>query len=82
MLTTMAFIFAIGSSLPPVGYLTTLDKLVIWAIVLIFLSIVEALVAGRLVLNGREKLALQFDLVSRFVFPVLLFGGWYLMVNL
>ncbi|MEX0284479.1 MAG: hypothetical protein AB3N23_07690 [Paracoccaceae bacterium] len=81
MLTAMAFIFAISSQLPPVGYLTTLDKLVIWAIVLIFLSIVEALVAGRMVLAGREQLALKLDRASRFVFPALLVGGWALAIS-
>lgn len=81
MLTAMAFIFAIGSQLPPVGYLTKLDKMVIWSIVLIFLSIVEALVAGRMVLNGREPEALRLDRVSRFSFPALLIGGWTIIVQ-
>ncbi len=81
MLTAIAFIFAIGSQLPPVGYLTILDKMVIWAILLIFLSIVEALVAGRMVLAGREKHALRLDRVSRFSFPALLLSGWVMVIN-
>lgn len=82
MLTAMAFIFAISSQLPPVGYLTILDKMVIWAIGLIFLSIVEALIAGRLVLSGKEKQAVRLDAVSRVVFPILLAGGWGALVYL
>lgn len=81
MLTAMTFIFAIGSQLPPVGYLTKLDKMVIWSIALIFLSIVEALVAGRMVLAGREPEALRLDRVSRFSFPALLIGGWAMIVQ-
>lgn len=81
MLTTMAFIFAIGSQLPPVGYLTTLDKMVIWANMLVFMSIVEALIAGRMVLNGREEQALRLDRASRFCFPVLLLTGWAIVIS-
>ncbi len=76
MLTVIAFNLALSGQLPPVGYLTTLDKMVIWAILLIFLSIVEALVAGRMVLKGREALALNIDRACRVVFPVFLVGGW------
>lgn len=80
MLTAIAFNIAIAGQLPRLGYLTTLDKMVIWATLLIFLSIIEALVAGRMVLSGREPLALKIDLASRFIFPALLIIGWFLMV--
>lgn len=80
MLTAIAFNLAISGRLPPVGYLTTLDKLVIWAILLIFLSIIEALVAGRMVLAGNEHRALRLDRISRVLFPAALFMGWYYMI--
>lgn len=76
MLTTIAFYLSIGSSLPPLGYLTTLDRMLIWSIILVFLSIVEALVAGLMVQGGTEDRAVKLDKVSRFAFPLLLFGGW------
>lgn len=76
MLTVIAFNLAIASNLPKLGYLTILDKILIWAIFLVFLSIVEALVAGLLVLNGREELADRMDKVSRFLFPAMLLGVW------
>ncbi|MEM9550927.1 MAG: hypothetical protein AAGA05_07115 [Pseudomonadota bacterium] len=76
MLTAIAFNLAIAGRLPPVGYLTTLDKLVIWAILLVFLSIIEALVAGRMVMNDRETEAIRMDRACRVLFPVLLLGGW------
>ena len=81
MLTAMAFVFAISNQLPPVGYLTVLDKMVIWAIILIFMSIVEALIAGRLVLANKEEQARRLDWVSRFCFPILLFSGWTIVIS-
>ena len=82
MLTAIAFNLALGGQLPPVGYLTTLDKMVIWAILLVFLSIIEALITGRLVLHGKEELALSIDRACRVLFPVLLAGGWTGMILL
>lgn len=76
MLTAIAFIFAISNELPPVGYLTILDRMVIWAILLVFLSIVEALASGRLMLSGATDRALLLDRISRVVFPILLLVGW------
>ena len=76
MLTAIALYLSVSSSLPNLGYLTTLDQMLIWAIVLVFLSIVEALVSGLMVHNKSPRRALRLDRISRFVFPVLLFGGW------
>ncbi|MEM8630854.1 MAG: hypothetical protein AAGF74_06445 [Pseudomonadota bacterium] len=80
MLTVIAFNLAIGGSLPPLGYLTTLDRILIWSIILVFLSIVEALATGLLTLGGREKLALRMDQAARVIFPVLLLGGWAVVI--
>ena len=49
MLTAIAFNLAVSARLPSVGYLTTLDKMIIWSIILVFLSIFEALLTGRMV---------------------------------
>ncbi|NRA98661.1 MAG: hypothetical protein HRU32_02400 [Rhodobacteraceae bacterium] len=81
MLTAIAFNLSISSQLPQLGYLTILDKMLIWAIILIFLSIVEALWAGLMVLEEREALALRLDRISRVVFPLLLAVGWLLIIN-
>lgn len=80
MLTTIAFNFSISSVLPRVAYLTVMDRLVIWAVVLIFLATVQALITTRLIINKREKLALTFDHISRYLFPTLFFAGWYLII--
>jgi hypothetical protein len=76
MLTIIAFNLAVASQLPQLGYLTILDKILVWAIFLVFLSILEALAAGLLVISDREGAAVRLDKVSRILFPVLLFGIW------
>lgn len=76
MLTTIAFSLSIASKLPDLGYLTSLDKMLIWAVFLVFLSMVEALAAGLWVLRGRTASAERLDVISRFAFPALLFAGW------
>ncbi|WP_380052514.1 hypothetical protein ACFE33_09045 [Falsihalocynthiibacter sp. SS001] len=81
MLTAIAFTLSIASDLPKLGYLTIMDKSLIWAVTLIFLTIVEALIAGLLVLRERENAAIRLDQVSRFVFPALLIGGWYFIIQ-
>lgn len=80
MLTIIAFYLAVSSNLPQLGYLTVLDKILAVSIGLVFLSIVEALLAGLLVQNDREKLALSIDRVSRVLFPVALFGSWLFLI--
>ncbi len=76
MLTIIAFNLSIASHLPQLGYLTILDRILVWAIFLVFLSIVEALVAGLLVLRDQEELAVRLDKISRFLFPTLLVAVW------
>jgi hypothetical protein len=80
MLTAIAFSLSIAGHLPRLGYLTILDKILIWAIFLVFLSIVEALISGLMVLNDNEAGAHRVDWYSRIVFPALLLGGWALMI--
>ncbi len=82
MLTVIAFNITVGNNLPTLGYLTILDKMIIWAILLVFLSIAEALVAGLLQMNGRGELARRADRASRVLFPVLLAIGWIGMMLL
>ena len=78
MLTAIAFKTAVSASLPPLGYLTALDKILTWAIFLVFLSMTEALVSGLLVLRDREDLALKLDRFFRVAAPLLLVSGWVL----
>ncbi|MDU8944278.1 ligand-gated ion channel [Ovoidimarina sediminis] len=79
MLTMIAFMLSISGSLPALGYLTVLDKILIWSISLVFLSMTEALISGLLVLTNREKTALKLDRLSRILAPALLALGWSLI---
>ena len=76
MLTTIAFTLSISSKLPDLSYLTILDKMLIWALSLVFLSMVEALMTGLLAASGRDRSARRLDLASRALFPLLLAAGW------
>ena len=76
MLTTIAFTLSISSKLPDLNYLTILDKMLIWALTLVFLSMVEALTTGLLAASGRDRAARRLDLASRVLFPFLLAAGW------
>ena len=76
MLTAIAFSLSLASQLPTLGYLTVLDKMLIWSIVLVFLSIVQALVSGRMVMKDRAEAARSLDRVCRYLFPAAFFLGW------
>jgi len=78
MLSVIAFSLSMSSRLPTLGYLTALDKMLIWAICLVFLSMVQALTTGLLVLKERKRIAERMDMVARVVFPILLLAGWWL----
>ncbi len=80
MLTAIAFSLSISARLPTLGYLTTLDVMLIWAVFLVFLSMAEALVAGLLVIRDRAALAVRLDQIARVVFPIALFAGWAVLV--
>jgi hypothetical protein len=80
MLTAIAFSLSLASSLPTLGYLTVLDSMLVWAIFLVFLSIVESLVTGNLASRGRQETAVRMDWISRFAFPAMLFAGWGAML--
>lgn len=79
MLTVIAFKLAISGTLPALGYLTALDKMLIWAIFLVFVSMTEALVAGLLVMADKERAALRLDRFSRVAAPALFFLGWFMI---
>lgn len=76
MLTAIAFTLSIAGQLPQLGYLTQMDQMLIWAVFLVFLSIIEALATGLLVLQKREAMAARLDRVCRVAIPSLLLVGW------
>ncbi|WP_146613023.1 hypothetical protein [Halomonas sp. SL1] len=76
MLTLIAFQFSMSGYLPRLGYFTIADRLVVWATIMVFLAILNAIVTGVLVGADREATAVRVDRLSRWLFPLLLLLGW------
>ena len=71
MLTLIAFIFATTNMVPRLGYLTLLDRFIVYSTILVFLALVESLTTIYLVSKEKKELALRIDNMSRFVFPII-----------
>jgi cadmium resistance protein CadD (predicted permease) len=71
MLTLIAYTFAIGNHLPKVAYLTRLDHFVLASTVLVFLALMEVVVASFQVRCGRVELARRIDRWARWCFPLM-----------
>jgi hypothetical protein len=69
MLTLIAFRLALGSSLPPISYLTEFDVFTIGATVLVFAALAQAVVTTALWERERKQLAQRLNAVSRVLFP-------------
>jgi hypothetical protein len=70
MLTLIAFIFATTNMVPRLGYLTLLDRFIVFSTILVFLALIESLTTIYLVSKEKKELAMRVDLLSRFVFPI------------
>ena len=79
MLSLIAYRFSLGSVLPPVSYFTRMDAFLASASVLVFLSLVEAVVTSGIADRGHSSTAAQIDKTARWSFPVLfcLASIWY-----
>jgi cadmium resistance protein CadD (predicted permease) len=71
MLTLIAFRLALGSSLPPIPYLTEFDLFTVGATVLVFAALAQAVVTTALWERERKPLAQRLNHISRVLFPVL-----------
>jgi len=69
MLTLIAFRLALGSSLPPIPYLTEFDLFTVGATVLVFAALVQAVATTALWERERQVLAQRINYVSRLLFP-------------
>ena len=69
VLTMIAFLLSVRSSLPPVSYLTRMDVLVLAGLTLVFAALLEALVTCGLAAGGRAEPAKKLDRIARWVFP-------------
>jgi len=75
LLAAIAFQFAEGSNLPEVAYTTLADRVYVCCYVLIALALVESVIVNRAFRDSRSGLALKFDRICRFVFPIALLVG-------
>lgn len=80
MLTLIAFQFTLTTSLPKVGYFTVLDQLLLGSTILVFLSLIEATYAVRLVSRGQMERALRLDATCRWLFPLAFVLLWLIVL--
>lgn len=81
MLTLIAFLFALRSIVPPVNYLTLMDKFIMGSTVLVFSALIEAMTTGYLVAHDRRADALRMDRICRWAFPAV-FATYALIIFL
>ena len=70
-LTLIAFRLALGSTLPPISYLTDLDIFNIGGTILVFAALLEVVVTAALWDKDRQTLAHRVNSASRLVFPLI-----------
>jgi hypothetical protein len=71
MLTLIAYRFSMSSILPPIAYLTRLDKFMVASSVLVFSALAAAVAVTHLESSGRIPLATGLNAVSRYLAPLL-----------
>jgi hypothetical protein len=71
MLTIIAYQFTLSDLLPKISYFTRLDVFILGSIIVIFLSLAEAIFTSNLVSRDYLLQARRMDLISRFLFPSL-----------
>ena len=69
MLTLIAFRLALGSSLPPIPYLTEFDVFTVGATLLVFAALAQAVVTTALWDRQRQQLAHRLNHISKALFP-------------
>jgi hypothetical protein len=69
MLTLIAYRFMVGSSLPPVPYLTRMDLFILGSTLLVFAALMQAVVTSIMAHKGRPDSARRADRWCRAVFP-------------
>jgi len=71
MLTLIAYRFAMSSILPPIAYLTRLDKFMVASSILVFAALAAATAVAYFDGRGNSALAVRLDRVSRGLAPLL-----------
>jgi hypothetical protein len=74
MLTLIAYRLPLASEVPRVPYMTRLDTFMLYATVLVFLSLIQVILTSSLARRGQEARARRIDRVSRGIFPLAYLG--------
>jgi hypothetical protein len=70
MLTLIAYRFAVGSDMPHVSYLTSIDYFILGSTFIVFFSLIEVVIISSLAQNNNLSLARKIDRWSRVLFPL------------
>lgn len=70
MLTLIAYQFALSGSLPRISYLTRADSFLLFALVLVFTALAEAIATAGLMNYGKESIVRKMDWFFRFFYPL------------
>jgi hypothetical protein len=71
MLTLIAYRFSMASILPPIAYLTRLDKFMVASSVLVFAALAAAVAVTWLEGRGELRAAMGLNMASRLLAPLL-----------
>ena len=71
MLTLIAYRFAIDANVPKLPYLTCLDKFVLFGSLLVFVTLIQAIITSKLAKRGDLELARTIDRRCRWIFPLI-----------
>ncbi|HAC66196.1 MAG TPA: flagellar biosynthesis protein FlgM [Cyanothece sp. UBA12306] len=74
MVSLITYQFVLRQELPRMDYLTAEDKVIVGAMLLVFLALVESVTSINLVSGGHPLLALQLDEMLRWFVPISFFG--------
>ena len=82
MLTLIAYRFMVGAELPPVPYLTRIDRFILGCTFIIFAALIQAVVTGILAKKEKVDTARQIDNWCRVIFPAAfaIVGIWSLVL--
>ena len=69
MLTLIAYRFAVGTDLPKVDYMTRLDFFILGSTVLIYATLLQAVITTSMAKSGKLFEAREVDVWCRWLFP-------------
>jgi cadmium resistance protein CadD (predicted permease) len=76
MLTLIAYMLTLGSTLPRISYLTRADRFFVGSAILVFLGLVKAVAAAALGQSPRARLVDQVNKWGRWVFPLAMLANF------